>query len=129
MRHPCHLSYLFMIGVGVDFGTSNSTIAWFDGRQLHFVQLEGSGAILPTALHLSRDFVGTTGGEAIDRYVAENSARLVHMVPEIVGQAAGEIADRTTESHMGELETSRNVVYGPLVDLGLPGRLFLGLKR
>ena len=23
------------LGVGVDFGTSNSTIAWFDGRELH----------------------------------------------------------------------------------------------
>lgn len=118
-----------MIGVGVDFGTSNSTIAWFDGRRLHFVQVEGRGPILPTAIHLSRDFLGTTGGEAIARYVEENSARLVHMVPEIVGHAAGEIADRTTESDMGELETSRNVVFGPLIDHGLPGRLFLGLKR
>lgn len=118
-----------MIGVGVDFGTSNSTIAWFDGVRLHFVQVEDNGPILPTAVHLSRDYAGTTGTEAIDRYVAENSARLVHMVPEILGQAAGEIADRTTESDMGELETSRNIVFGPLIDHGLPGRLFLGLKR
>ena len=118
-----------MIGVGVDFGTSNSTIAWFDGEHLHFVRVEAGGAILPTAIHLSKDYVGTTGGDAIARYVQENSARLVHMVPEIVGQAAGEIADHSTESSMGELETSRNVVFGPLVDHGLPGRLFLGLKR
>ena len=30
---------------------------------------------------------------------------------------------------MAELTTSRNVVFGPLIDHGLPGRLFLGLKR
>ena len=118
-----------MIGAGVDFGTSNSTIAWFDGRRLHFVQVEGRGPILPTAIHLGRDYVGTTGSAAIDRYVEENSARLVHMVPEILGHAAGEIADRTSESEMSELETSRNVIFGPLIDHGLPGRLFLGLKR
>jgi hypothetical chaperone protein len=118
-----------MIGVGVDFGTSNSTVAWFDGRRLHFVQVEGRGPIFPTAIHLSKDYAGTTGAAAIERYVEENSARLVHMVPEIIGQAAGEISDRTTESDMGELETSRNVVFGPLIDRGLPGRLFLGLKR
>jgi hypothetical chaperone protein len=118
-----------MIGVGVDFGTSNSTVAWFDGANLHTVAVEADGPILPTAIHLSREYAGTTGTSAIDLYVQENAARLVHMVPEILGHAAGEIADRSTESHMGELETSRDVVYGPLIDHGLPGRLFLGLKR
>jgi hypothetical chaperone protein len=118
-----------MIGVGVDFGTSNSTIAWFDGTELRLVRLEGSSPILPTAVHLSRDYVGTTGSEAIDRYVQENAARRVFLVPEIIGQSAGSIEDRTDESHRSELETARDVVFGPLVDPGLPGRLFLGLKR
>jgi hypothetical chaperone protein len=118
-----------MIGVGVDFGTSNSTVAWFDGTNLHFVRIEGDSPILPTAIHLSREYAGTTGTQAIDRYVQENTARLVHMVPEILGQAAGAIDDRSSHSEMSELETSRNSVYGPLIDHGLPGRLFLGLKR
>ena len=91
--------------------------------------MEASGAILPTAIHLSREFGGTTGSAAIDRYVAENSARLVHLVPEIVGQAAASIADQGTDFEMSELEMSRDVLYGPLIDHGLPGRLFLGLKR
>jgi len=118
-----------MVGVGIDFGTSNSTVAWFDGARLHVVQVERGGAMLPTAMHLDRDYTGSTGSDAIDRYVRENSARLVHMVPEILGHSAGEIVDRTTEFHRGELETSRNVVFGPPIDHGLPGRLFLGLKR
>jgi hypothetical chaperone protein len=117
------------VGVGVDFGTSNSTVAWFDGVNLTFVRVESSSAILPTAIHLSRDFVGTTGTEAIDLYVRENSARLVHLVPEIIGQASGEISDQSTDTERGELETARNFIYGPLIDHGLPGRLFLGLKR
>jgi hypothetical chaperone protein len=118
-----------MIGVGVDFGTSNSTVAWFDGRQLRFVGIETNSPILPTAIHLSKEYEGTTGAEAIERYVQENTARLVHLVPEILGQAAGSIEDNSPAHEIAELSTSRNVVFGPLIDHGLPGRLFLGLKR
>jgi hypothetical chaperone protein len=118
-----------MIGVGVDFGTSNSTVAWFDGTHLRCVRVERDSPILPTAIHLSKDYVGTTGTDAIDRYVEENSARLVHLVPEILGQAAGAIDDRSNDTEMNELETSRNTVFGPLIDHCLPGRLFIGLKR
>jgi len=118
-----------VIGVGVDFGTSNSTVAWFDGRRLSFVQIETDSPILPTAIHLSKEYEGTTGTAAIDRYVEENTARLVHLVPEIMGQAAGSIEDNSPAHEIGELTMSRNVVFGPLIDHGLPGRLFLGLKR
>src|SRR6202012_3982756 len=118
-----------MIGVGVDFGTSNSTAAWFDGHQLRFVSIETNSPILPTAIHLSKEYEGTTGGAAIERYVQENTARLVHLVPEILGQAARSIEDNSPEHEMAELTMSRNVVFGPLIDHGLPGRLFLGLKR
>jgi hypothetical chaperone protein len=118
-----------MIGVGVDFGTSNSTVAWFDGRQLRFVAVETNSPILPTAMHLSKEYEGTTGSAAIERYVEENTARLVHLVPEILGQAAGSIEDDSPVHEIAELTTSRNLVFGPLIDHGLPGRLFLGLKR
>lgn len=118
-----------MIGVGVDFGTSNSTVAWFDGSQLRFVGVETNSPILPTAIHLSKEYEGTTGAAAIEQYVQENTARLVHLVPEILGQAAGSIEDSSPEHEMAELTMSRNVVLGPLIDHGLPGRLFLGLKR
>jgi hypothetical chaperone protein len=116
-------------GVGVDFGTSNSTVAWFDGTTLRCVAVEAASAILPTAIHLSREFVGSTGSEAIDQYVEENTARLVHLVPEILGQASSGIEDQSTDTDMMELSTTRNLIFGPLIDHGLPGRLFLGLKR
>jgi hypothetical chaperone protein len=118
-----------MIGVGVDFGTSNSTVAWFDGHQLSFVEIETNSPILPTAVHLNKEYEGTTGAAAIERYVQENAARLVHLVPEILGHAAGSIEDNSPGHEMAELTMSRNVVLGPLIDHGLPGRLFLGLKR
>ena len=44
-----------MIGIGIDFGTSNSAAAWFDGTTVHLVQLESDEAIMPTATHLDRE--------------------------------------------------------------------------
>src|SRR5580698_2008337 len=101
-----------VIGIGVDFGTSNSTVAWFDGQRLRIVAIENGSPILPTAVHLSKEYEGTTGAAAIERYVQENTARLVHLVPEILGQAAGSIEDNGPAHEIGELTMARNVVFG-----------------
>jgi len=118
-----------MIGIGVDFGTSNSTVAWFDGKQLRYVQLEKNGPIMPTAIHLNRSYQALTGIDAVEQYVEENRARLVELVPEVIGVQATSIGDGSVRDADGAPENSRNVIYGPLVDRGLPGRLFQGLKR
>jgi hypothetical chaperone protein len=117
------------IGIGLDFGTSNSTAAWFDGQQLHFVRLEAAGPVLPTAIHLDREYVALTGSDAIERYVEENRGRRVELVAEVIGEAASSVAGNETAESISELETNRNLIYGPLEDRTLPGRLFLGLKR
>jgi len=44
------MSSLKHVGMGLDFGTSNSAVAWFDGEQLQRVRLQADGAILPTAI-------------------------------------------------------------------------------
>jgi hypothetical chaperone protein len=119
-----------MIGVGLDFGTSNSTAAWYDGTRLNYVRLEADGPVLPTAIHLDRDFVALTGQAAIERYVEENRGRRVEMVAEVIGEAASSIGGADTGDDISHsLQTKRNVLYGPLTDRGLPGRLFHGLKR
>lgn len=118
-----------MIGIGVDFGTSNSTVAWFDGKQLRYVRLEEAGPIMPTAIHLNRSYQALTGVAAVEQYVEENRARLVELVPEIIGIQATSVGDGTVRDSDGAPENPRNAVYGPLVDHGLPGRLFQGLKR
>jgi hypothetical chaperone protein len=117
------------IGIGIDFGTSNSAAAWFDGEQLHRVVLDKGGPILPTAIHLDRGYAAVTGSEAIERYVEENRGRRVELVAEVIGEAASTVQGNETGEDISRLQTERNVVYGPLQDRTLPGRLFLGLKR
>jgi hypothetical chaperone protein len=117
------------VGVGLDFGTSNSAIAWYDGSSLHSVQLERGSPILPTAIHLDRNFAALTGSDAITRYVEENRGRRVELVAEVIGETASSVSGSNTGEDITRLETPRHAVYGPLYDRTLPGRLFLGLKR
>jgi hypothetical chaperone protein len=117
------------VGIGLDFGTSNSAAAWFDGEQLHRVVLEHQGPILPTAIHLDRAYTALIGSAAIERYVEENRGRRVELVAELLGEGAGSVTGNDTGEDISRLQTERHAVYGPLYDRTLPGRLFLGLKR
>ena len=66
-----------MIGIGIDFGTSNSTAACFDGKEVRFVELEDLAEVMPTALHLNQALVTKTGLAAISQYIEENQDRIV----------------------------------------------------
>jgi hypothetical chaperone protein len=118
------------IGVGVDFGTSNSALAWYDGEKLHLVKLELSGEIMPTATHLDRDFTVLTGADAVEQYIEENRDRIVELTPEVIGKSSLLVgaADPASTDSQGETITSN--IYGKAVnDRGMPGRLFRGVKR
>ena len=92
-------------------------------------RLPSSSPILPTAIHLDRQYTALTGQAAIDRYVEENRGRRVELVAEVIGESASSVGGNNTGEDISRLETQRHTVYGPLYDRTLPGRLFLGLKR
>ncbi len=119
-----------MKGVGLDFGTSNSAAAWYDGSTVHLVQLEESDAIMPTATHLDRDLVTLTGEAAVAQYIDENRDRIVELTPEVVAKATLLTGEGNPEDPNSQAETATANVYGkPIVDRGMPGRLFRGVKR
>lgn len=119
-----------MIGVGIDFGTSNSAAAWYDGKQVHLVHLEDDDDIMPTAVHLDRELITTTGNEAITQYIEDNRDRIVELTSEIIAKSAMVTADAAVDNPNSEAEITTTNVYGqPWVDRGMPGRLFRGIKR
>lgn len=127
------------LGIGVDFGTTNSVAATFDGEQVRLAPLETAhaqtaagelaAAVMPSATYIDRDLRTRTGRDAVRRYVADNTGRRVELVPEVVGKATLAVGYGGADSR-NPGETKAADVYGEAVnDLGLPGRLFRGTKR
>ena len=105
MADPVRAAGAGRIGLGLDFGTSNSAAAWFDGTNLHRVVLEHGGPILPTAIHLDRAYAALVGGTAIDRYVEENRGRRVELVAELIGESASSVTGNETGEDISRLQT------------------------
>ncbi len=117
------------IGVGIDFGTTNSVAAIYDGERLTLVPIEGDNPVMPSATYIDNELKTDTGQAAIDRYIADNTGRTVELVPEVIGGATLLVGDADPE-HRRPAETLTQRVYGKAFrDTGLSGRLFRGTKR
>jgi hypothetical chaperone protein len=117
------------VGIGIDFGTTNSAAAVFDGERVTLIELEPNAQIMPSATYIDSDLQTLTGQAAIDRYIADNVGRTVELVPEVIGAATLMVGDPDPEGRR-PVETLTQRVYGaPVRDCGLKGRLFRGVKR
>ena len=116
------------LGIGVDFGTSNSAAAIFDGEKIHLLKLESNSTVMPSATYIDDEYRIATGKEAIDQYIESNMGRTVELSAEVLGEA------RTTTGQIGDHglpeEANTGKLYGKsLVDASQKGRLFRGTKR
>lgn len=117
------------LGVGIDFGTSNSAAAVFDGEQVTLVKLAPPDSVMPSAVYIDKDFQNSVGQLAIDDYIAGNTGRRVELSLELLGEArTGTGGGESAMGGAGESDTAN--VYGQAFnDSSLPGRLFRGTKR
>ncbi|HEX7037138.1 MAG TPA: Hsp70 family protein [Pseudomonadales bacterium] len=117
------------IGVGIDFGTTNSAAAVYDGERVVLVGLEGDDPIMPSATYIDRELKTLTGQAAIDRYIEDNTGRTVELIPEVIAETS-QFVEHGDSENPAPVETTTQRIYGkPLVDSGLQGRLFRGTKR
>lgn len=106
--------------IGLDFGTTNSGAAWFDGRTVHHLPLDPDSAtptVIRSVLYLTREGETLIGKAAIDRYYAQNIGRPTQLARRWVGEI---------EVETSELYYVRDVYV--LVDELTPGRLLRSLK-
>lgn len=75
------------LGIGFDFGTSNSAVAVFDGRGVTVVSLEDSGLVMPSATYIDKAFRAEVGQRAIVEYIERNRGRRVEFRAEVLGEA------------------------------------------
>ncbi len=106
--------------IGMDFGTTNSGMAVYDGRAVNVLPLDPSAPnprVARTALYVTNEQAVTIGRAAVDRYFEHNIGRPVRM----------------QKIWVGELEVIADLVYYVtdvyvFADALSPGRLFLSIK-
>jgi len=111
-----------MLGIGLDFGTTNSTIAVFDGHKIEYLKIDPfslNPTVMTSTLYFDRGFSTTIGAEAIQKYLDDNEGRRIRLVKEELGEV---------KISYGELGIW-DVVVHTNVDRDLPGQLFRGLKK
>ena len=116
------------VRVGLDFGTTNTSAAIYDGKTLNLLPIDPANSdprILRTTLFLTRPTPEThlqsaayIGREAIDRFTAGNVGRVIQYERNYIGRIELELGD------LGKVLMQMVVE----VDMNSPGRLFQSLK-
>jgi hypothetical chaperone protein len=118
-----------VLGIGIDFGTTHSVAAVYDGSKVRLVALEENAPLLPSATYIDRRLQTLTGQAAIDRYIADNTGRTVELIPEVISETS-QFVEHNDPENPTAVETVTQRHYGrPIIDSGLKGRLFRGTKR
>ena len=108
------------VKVGIDFGTSNSGVALYDGQRVRLLPVDPKNVIpevIKTVLYITKDYRAMIGQEAVEAYYRDN----VNRQRRYVKQWAGEIEVRGADMfYMRDI-----YVY---VDELKPGRLLQYLK-
>ncbi len=106
--------------VGIDFGTSNSGVAIYQGDQVHILPIDGKNIVpevVKTILYITRDYRHFIGQEAVELYYKQN----INRQRRFVQKWSGEIDYRGADMHY-----VRDIyVY---VDELQPGRLLQFIK-
>lgn len=111
-----------MLSVGIDFGTSNSSVAVYDGQSVSLLPLDPAAPnprVMRSLIYIERSGQIWYGQTALDRYLEQNTGRAVRYEMRRVGQV---------EMVFAEVGTLVKDAYA-LIDVNEPGRLFQSLKR
>ena len=107
--------------VGMDFGTTNSGMSVYDGRNLQLIPLDSANAnphIARTALYITNRRRIYTGREAIEKYYEQNINRQVKYQRVWVGEITLSFAE--LPEFVRDVSVEKDVLA--------PGRLFLSFK-
>lgn len=107
--------------IGLDWGTTNSSAALYDGQQVRLLALDPRNAapeVLRSALFISREGDVSLGRAAIDRYTEGNVGREIEYQRVYIG---------TTELTLADVGTVQQALFAD-IDANSPGRLFVSIK-
>lgn len=122
---------------GIDFGTTNSSVAISDGGSVRVLDLDpinDSVTSLPSLLYITRDGDTVVGREAADTFIARNVDREVVLKQVDLGVAIEGYVGGEGDNSYGvvqrkdSFDVKEAVIARALVEVNSPGRLFQSLK-
>jgi hypothetical chaperone protein len=118
-----------VFGIGIDFGTSNSVAAIFDGETVRIVEFGQGKNSLPSACYLNSSLLAITGQEALDAYIEDNTGRRVELAAIALGEANTSTGSYDSETGLPQTAQPNLIFSQAMFDVNLPGRLFYGIKQ
>ena len=104
--------------IGMDFGTSNSSVALYDGSQISLLPIDPAASnpqVARTILYVTRDQEISIGSQAVQNYYKQNIGRPRHFVKKWVGEIDFEGAElfyvRDIYVYVDELQPGRLLQY------------------
>ncbi len=111
--------------LGIDFGTTNSAVAFYDGERLGTVRTSAANEnpfVLPSLIYVDREQNSTVGIEAAFAYLEHDTGRPVRWRRRVIGSAEIVVAGRDADAISYEQELAA------LVDVAAHGRLLQSVK-
>ncbi|MGB1249745.1 MAG: Hsp70 family protein [Candidatus Promineifilaceae bacterium] len=114
--------------LGVDFGTTHTTAAVYRDGSVHFVRLDEPQNLLRSMIYITREHDVVLGKQAVERYLDENTGRIVITREKKVGTVENWVARMSR----GPLEPDGPIqlIYDVIIDedISSPGRLIQSIK-
>ena len=106
------------VKVGIDFGTSNSGVAVYDGQQVRLLPVDPKNVlpeVIKTVLYITKDYRASIGQEAVENYYRDNVNRQRRYVKQWAGEIDVRGADmfyvRDIYVYVDELKPGRLLQY------------------
>lgn len=106
------------VKVGIDFGTSNSGVAIYDGQQVRLLPVDPRNVlpeVIKTVLYITKDYRASIGQEAVENYYRDNVNRQRRYVKQWAGEIDVRGADmfyvRDIYVYVDELKPGRLLQY------------------
>jgi hypothetical chaperone protein len=115
-----------LMRLGVDFGTTNSAIAFYDGLQLHTIPADtahDNPNVMPSLIYIDRSAQVTVGAQAASAYLQHETGRPVRWRQREVGEIEVTVANQEGDNPIEFVQT-----VSVLVDEAANGRLIQSIK-
>lgn len=117
--------------LGIDFGTTNTSAAVYDGNTLNYIALDPLGSSahnLRSMIYIDAQHRVRLGVDAMQTFLREDTGRTVLLEEKVVGTIENTVASQGFET--GEQGGPITIVYDVLVpeDVGIRGRLLQSIK-